>query len=408
MTYPNFKGLHMMNIERIIETDSNIRKKIITKLEKRLDEKITYADYQLTNPLFIRDMKNIITKSLQNLKIGEEIRMNSYANQEKAYSLTKEGSIGTVTELKGENKINVNFYYQTGATPPHKSDIWKVKKSCAYKLKFYGIISESGSYEKAAEQILNQIILSQKVYLSELNKCGKVLIKKLLEEEKIFLFNDEKSLRKTKKKAILYEDVHLEGTKKYLRGTGSAKLIWNYDDEKGLISLLGSDIEKTRQDDYTDYGLAKLDQVEYSQTMAELSIIEKAKQVNANYILIKQKQVISSSQDETIISIIEGLPMRIIGDKEMEYLLSIPNLEDNIVKALTEVPFFEDWTKTYPMILARCYPQKFIEHFPNIGVEEKKDILKCLIDVEYDNKEVIAWLNENEKELITEVGLNLI
>jgi len=98
--------------------------------------------------------------------------------------------------------------------------------------------------------------------------------------------------------------------------------------------------------------------------------------------------------------------MSIVGDKEIEYLLNIPDLEKDIFDIMKEL-FPKEIGSCY-MGLARFYPQEFITQFSNIqDSEEKKLVLKSLMELDYDNKEVINWLDKNESILVREVGLNL-
>lgn len=48
----------------------------------------------------------------------------------------------------------------------------------------------------------------------------------------------------------------------------------------------------------------------------------------------------------------------------------------------------------------------FIEYFPRRSTEEKKVIMKDVMECELMNEEVIKWLNENYLDLVREVGLN--
>ena len=50
--------------------------------------------------------------------------------------------------------------------------------------------------------------------------------------------------------------------------------------------------------------------------------------------------------------------------------------------------------------------EAFIEYFTGKSPEEKKILLEDVFDSDTVNEEVIAWLDENEPELIREVGLN--
>ncbi len=48
----------------------------------------------------------------------------------------------------------------------------------------------------------------------------------------------------------------------------------------------------------------------------------------------------------------------------------------------------------------------FIDYFSNSSVEEKKVIIKDIMNCDTTNEEVVNWLNENHMDLVREVGLN--
>ncbi|MBM3199601.1 hypothetical protein FJZ53_01600 [Candidatus Woesearchaeota archaeon] len=49
---------------------------------------------------------------------------------------------------------------------------------------------------------------------------------------------------------------------------------------------------------------------------------------------------------------------------------------------------------------------KFIEYFKNRDIEDKKTILKDIMNCESTNEEIVKWLNDNYLDLIREVGFN--
>lgn len=62
----------------------------------------------------------------------------------------------------------------------------------------------------------------------------------------------------------------------------------------------------------------------------------------------------------------------------------------------------------YHLSLYRENPDKFIEYFKHRDVNEKKNILKSLLEYDFINEKVVDWLNENESKLVRDVGLNSI
>lgn len=56
--------------------------------------------------------------------------------------------------------------------------------------------------------------------------------------------------------------------------------------------------------------------------------------------------------------------------------------------------------------LYQTKPEEFIDYFKTRTVEERKVILKDVMDTDFVNEKVIDWLNQNESDLIREVGLN--
>ena len=50
--------------------------------------------------------------------------------------------------------------------------------------------------------------------------------------------------------------------------------------------------------------------------------------------------------------------------------------------------------------------QEFIEYFRNKKQDEKKTILKSIMNCDYTNEDVASWLHENEIELLREVSMD--
>lgn len=389
-----------MNIEKILAKDFLARKKLVEELEKKSDEKIVYQNMHREDIHFMGHIEAKIIAMLQDFKAGDEIVMNHLATSE--YGCTQEESKGRVISSSGDS-ITVDFYYQTGKRPPEQSNVWEVGKKYAYKEKFYELLRESKDYKIVAKEILSQIIGDNHLFFSgKLEEYFKILIGKLIEKENISLINDESFLQEIKDDSLYFKIIDLQGARKYLRGVGVVRLTHN---GRGKILLEGKNIEKViRKYDCKDCDSAKLNQIECSEAIAELNIIEEAKKAGANYVLIKQKHILASQ--EYIISIIEGTPMNMIGDKEIKYLLNIPDLEEKVIEVMKELLPKE--IKSNYMGLARFYPQEFITYFSEIeDTENKKQILKSLLECDYDNKEVIDWLNKNESKLIRDVGMNL-
>ncbi len=88
-------------------------------------------------------------------------------------------------------------------------------------------------------------------------------------------------------------------------------------------------------------------------------------------------------------------------DKKLESLL----VTDEQIREEVE-DAFDISPKTGGLSLYRNNSKKFIEYFSKIDKERKKDLLNVIFSCDYDNKEVIEWLNKHEQELIREVGFN--
>lgn len=386
--------MDIYKIEHVLKTNVLARERLVGNLEKVLEDKIEHVNTSLRNTDFLQEIKNSILTSVKNFKPGEEITMTSSAN---TYSCTKEGSKGRIVS-QGTEEIKVGFYYQTGVSPPNKSDTFGVDKDKACKTIFYDLFKKLGNYEDIAKRILDQAIKDVNI----IDLCSSD-IEKLVEKDNVCLINDDALLEEVKQDSIYSKRIYLEGVRKYIRGIGSASII-QYDKK---YSLKGKNIEKILQEkDYPDYDSAKLAQAEFSQVLAELSITEEAKKVGANYVFINQKHILSS--DSTIISVIEGLPFMIIGKQEVENLLDKPNLEEDVITAIKNfIP--SEMIKSNYIGLAKFYPQEFIKFFSSIeSMEQKKLIIGLLMEMDYDNKEVIAWLDEHESGLVREVGLKIV
>ncbi len=67
---------------------------------------------------------------------------------------------------------------------------------------------------------------------------------------------------------------------------------------------------------------------------------------------------------------------------------------------------FNTDTKVYGMRLYKDDTKKFVKFFSKIDKNRKKGLLNEIFSCDYDNKEVIEWLNKNEADLLREVGFN--
>jgi hypothetical protein len=67
---------------------------------------------------------------------------------------------------------------------------------------------------------------------------------------------------------------------------------------------------------------------------------------------------------------------------------------------------FDTDTKTYGLRLYRDDTKRFIKFFSKIDQNRKKGLLNEIFSCDYENKEVIEWLNKNEADLLREVGFN--
>jgi len=93
------------------------------------------------------------------------------------------------------------------------------------------------------------------------------------------------------------------------------------------------------------------------------------------------------------------------------------NMQSIIVKSLKDVsrnPVLDSflWKKGFEDVyldhlnLYKSDADGFIKYFTSREFDEKKVILSDIMDYESINKEVVDWLNQNEQELVREVGLN--
>lgn len=387
-------------INNLLEINLSAREELIKNLEKILEDKIDSIDVSLENIYFLQDVKKAIVTNLQEFKPGEEITMNRWSD----YSCTKVGSKGRIV-FQNDNEIMVDFYYQTGCNPPNASDRYKVDKGKAYKTKFYDLLAKYGDYQDAAKKIIEQAM--EKIDLSDVQPIG---IEKLIDKDEVYLVNDNSLLEEIKQDSIYFKKIRLKGTRKYLRGIGSVRIEAHPKfASNDCYTLHGKGIEKVlrEKNEYLDYDSVKPAQTEASQELAELNIKEEAKKVNANYVLINQKHILLTEWHNTIISVIEGIPLMIIGKQEIENLLNKPSLEEDVIKAIKNfIPV--KMIKSSYVGFAKLYPKEFITFFSSIeSAEQKKLIIESLMKMDYDNKEVISWLDENESELIREVGLKL-
>lgn len=108
------------------------------------------------------------------------------------------------------------------------------------------------------------------------------------------------------------------------------------------------------------------------------------------------------------------------GDHFCEYFDILSNdLQEEVVKSLKndpckKKPVYDSflWSKGFKDIeldYLNFYKEKasiFIEYFSQRGADEKKVILQDIMNCDFVNEEVANWLNQNEVELLREVGLN--
>lgn len=81
-------------------------------------------------------------------------------------------------------------------------------------------------------------------------------------------------------------------------------------------------------------------------------------------------------------------------------------LTDEQIKEEAKDAFNIETTRDYGMQLYRNDTKRFIKYFSKIEKGRKKDLLNEIFSCEYENKEVIEWLNKNELELLREAGFN--
>jgi len=61
-----------------------------------------------------------------------------------------------------------------------------------------------------------------------------------------------------------------------------------------------------------------------------------------------------------------------------------------------------------PLFLYQENAHEFINYFKGRNHDEKRKIFREILDLEFVNKEVVSWLNDNEPKLVKEVGLEWI
>lgn len=88
-------------------------------------------------------------------------------------------------------------------------------------------------------------------------------------------------------------------------------------------------------------------------------------------------------------------------DKKLESLL----VTDQQIKEEVEDAFNTD-PKVYGLGLYRDDTKRFIKFFSKIDKDRKKGLLNEIFSCDYENKEVIDWLNKNEQDLLREAGFN--
>ena len=93
------------------------------------------------------------------------------------------------------------------------------------------------------------------------------------------------------------------------------------------------------------------------------------------------------------------------GQEEIVSLIKESNLKNPEYNAFLWSKGYKNVDLDYLSLYNKC-SQGFVEYFQSRSTEEKKMILNDLMDCEFTNNEVVNWLNENEQDLIREVGFN--
>lgn len=91
--------------------------------------------------------------------------------------------------------------------------------------------------------------------------------------------------------------------------------------------------------------------------------------------------------------------------KEIVKLINQSGLQNSDYNSFLWLKGFKDVSLDY-LKLYKGDSGRFIEYFTNRILEEKKVILKDLLECDFINDEIVEWLNQNETELVREVGFN--
>jgi len=92
-------------------------------------------------------------------------------------------------------------------------------------------------------------------------------------------------------------------------------------------------------------------------------------------------------------------------NKKLENLIMSEEKEEQIKEEVEDI-FNTDPIKE-GVGLYKDGTKRFIEFFSKVeDKDKKKELLNIIFKCEYENKEVIEWLNENEQDLLREIGFN--
>jgi len=87
-------------------------------------------------------------------------------------------------------------------------------------------------------------------------------------------------------------------------------------------------------------------------------------------------------------------------DKGLEKVITNEQIQEEVYDA------FNTDTKAYGLRLYKDDTKRFIKFFSKIDKNTKKGLLNEIFSSDYENKEVIEWLNQNEQDLLREAGFN--
>lgn len=130
----------------------------------------------------------------------------------------------------------------------------------------------------------------------------------------------------------------------------------------------------------------------------------RSKKVNSFTVEGKRAKLFIENANKVYNEIRRGILKELREKPEYKNLECLVVTEEQIKEEVADA--FNTDPKVYGLKLYKDDTKRFIKFFSKIDKSRKKELLNEIFSCDYENKEVIEWLNKNELELLREAGFN--